>query len=461
MNVKQLQIFALTALFGLSACSANPQPTLEELMTEVNTAHQAVDKDDIDLSPYSEKLDQDRSILYYYNYKVEGDYDPQKVLTREQAEEDVTFLFDAFHDCYGLYGYLGGEEIFDVVEKKIQKELKTRESLSAQDLEQLVLENLSFLRDGHFSINQKQTNPLKMPYFFREVAFVKTEEGYRTVDGKKVRAIDGYELNEIMKRSISPEGELVYYPVLLKDHDYWAVMEEAQPCGESLTVHYTNGESQQLTAEDYQIYVGMDREQPEIWEPHSSRQQGEIPVFQINTIQGDWKQTDELLAGADPLKGASVSILDLRTSPGGSGSLIDAWIKTYAGEKVNGNFSTVAPYQGKSTSGGVDCWIENENILIVLTGKVTASAAEMLVDYAHNLENVLFVGENTMGACLRPSYNIYLPNSVCRVNIGFEYLYVFPEGDYFEELRGFYPDVWVPAAEAEELAVKLMERLYK
>jgi hypothetical protein len=31
--------------------------------------------------------------------------------------------------------------------------------------------------------------------------------------------------------------------------------------------------------------------------------------------------------------------------------------------------------------------------------------------------------------------------------------------DYFEELRGFYPDIWVPAAEAEELAVKLMERL--
>ena len=31
--------------------------------------------------------------------------------------------------------------------------------------------------------------------------------------------------------------------------------------------------------------------------------------------------------------------------------------------------------------------------------------------------------------------------------------------DYFEELRGFYPDLWVPAGEAEELAVKLMENL--
>lgn len=31
--------------------------------------------------------------------------------------------------------------------------------------------------------------------------------------------------------------------------------------------------------------------------------------------------------------------------------------------------------------------------------------------------------------------------------------------DYFEEFRGFYPDLWVPAGEAEELAVKLMENL--
>ena len=31
--------------------------------------------------------------------------------------------------------------------------------------------------------------------------------------------------------------------------------------------------------------------------------------------------------------------------------------------------------------------------------------------------------------------------------------------DYFEECRGFYPDLWVPADEAEELAVKLMENL--
>ncbi len=31
--------------------------------------------------------------------------------------------------------------------------------------------------------------------------------------------------------------------------------------------------------------------------------------------------------------------------------------------------------------------------------------------------------------------------------------------DYFEEMRGFSPDIWVPAKEAETLAAKLMENL--
>jgi hypothetical protein len=42
----------------------------------------------------------------------------------------------------------------------------------------------------------------------------------------------------------------------------------------------------------------------------------------------------------------------------------------------------------------------------------------------------------------------------------FSTVYLTPDGsDYFEELRGFFPDIWVPAKEAETLAAKLMENL--
>ena len=50
-------------------------------------------------------------------------------------------------------------------------------------------------------------------------------------------------------------------------------------------------------------------------------------------------------------------------------------------------------------------------MLIVLTGKWTVSSAEMFVDQAHNVENVLFIGENTFGAQVTSAEtNLQLPS---------------------------------------------------
>ena len=99
-------------------------------------------------------------------------------------------------------------------------------------------------------------------------------------------------------------------------------------------------------------------------------------------------------------------------------------------------------------------------MLIVLTGKWTVSSAEMFVDQAHNVENVLFIGENTFGAQVTSAEtNLQLPNSKCVVTMGHGLFEVPQDWDYYKELRGYEPDLWVPAGEAEELAVKLMENL--
>ena len=112
------------------------------------------------------------------------------------------------------------------------------------------------------------------------------------------------------------------------------------------------------------------------------------------------------------------------------------------------------------STGYEDGWIENDRVLIVLTGKWTASSAEMFVDQAHNVENVLFIGENTCGAQVTSAEtNLQLPNSKCVVTMGHGLFVVPQDWDYYKELRGYEPDLWVPADEAEELAVKLMENL--
>ena len=55
------------------------------------------------------------------------------------------------------------------------------------------------------------------------------------------------------------------------------------------------------------------------------------------------------------------------------------------------------------------------------------------------------------------AYHVWLPNSKCVVTMGHGLFVVPQDWDYYKELRGYEPDLWVPADEAEELAVKLME----
>ncbi len=450
--MKKYLTVMLAALLCLSSCSAKaiPQPTFEELMADVNEKHKGVVQSDFDYSPYLKKEDLERSPLYYHNQAYEG-YDPAIILTQEQAEEDVTYLFEALHTCYGPYEFFGGEEVFDAAEEKIKAGLSEFETISSQELTQLMVANLGFVEDSHFKIHQSYVGLFKMPFFFREVSFVKTDDGYRTTNGKKVKSIDGHELDEIMKLSISSEGKLVYYPVLLKDCDYIEASETPQICDETLTVNYSNGDKQELTAENFQVFNEQKAEEPTSY----TRYHGDIPVFQFNRFTEDY---EGIISGATLLKESPVSILDLRSNRGGV-CFSREWMEEYTDDKVTENCITIKSWEGSVISNKNEKWTENDNTLIILTGKSSASASEILIDHAYNVENILFVGENTFGAMRSDSYYTYLPNSGCPVSVGRGSLHIFPEGDYFEEFRGYYPDIWVPAAEAEELVIKMLEQI--
>lgn len=90
-------------------------------------------------------------------------------------------------------------------------------------------------------------------------------------------------------------------------------------------------------------------------------------------------------------------------------------------------------------------------------GNRTASAAEIMVDLLHNINNVLLIGDNTTGCCLSDSTfsRVILPQSLIRAQFG-KGIYILDDDGYFLETRGFLPDLWVPAAQAEELAIKLI-----
>lgn len=451
--VKACSLALCLCLAGCSTAPDIPQPTLDELLAEVNAEHQKIETPHIDRASYLRDAPDEATVEKYHLEEVQ-DCDLNAEITAARAAEDVEYLFGAFQALYGPYTYLGGDEVFNAHKADILARCTEQDSWTVQDFRDMMAEGLAFLPDAHFNLHNRRTQPSQVPFFFRQTAFYKTGTGYQTAAGQTVQSVDGYpELDKLMKRSISPEGELVYYPVLLQPRE---LSTEEQICDETLTVRYTNGTTETLTAEPWKQYF----EHLPKNKNTELRQTKGIPVFQFNNFNTEYR--DEILDGAEQLKDAPVSILDLRSNTGGNSTIGNQWLRAYGNTERsfpsnNESFSTL---NGKCTGLSLpDKWIPHDNLLILLSGKASASSAEDLIENACNLENVLIVGENTLGCMLANAGYIELPNSKCGVTMSASSVFLRPNSEPFEEFQGFEPDIWVPAGEAEELAAKLIERL--
>lgn len=432
------------------------QPTKADLLAEINEEHRRWEGGSSDPTPYLRHYDDPADAQKSTDYLTDtySEYDAAKELSLEEAEEDVNYLFDVFYYDFAFYDYFGGHTVFDQAKAEILQELQAKDSLTCKDLQEILVKHLTFIKDGHFNINQNFPAEKDIPFFFRQVMFVKTDSGYQDSKGKTVVSVDGYpDLDALFKRSISKEGYLVYYPVLLKEAKFDGTEWDKHVCNEQLTVHYADGSTDVLTADTWsQYYKDLPKGQNT-----DLRQTDGIPVFQFNHFDPFF--LEETNDAAAQMSNVGVSMLDLRSNVGGYEEVAHQWINRYSRQRMFGNGVRYSVLSA-SPSAQKASRANNDNILILLSGKCSASSAEITLDLSYNVENSLIVGENTNGSMISNSGHIELPNSKCSVDMTFSTVYLTPDGsDYFEELRGFFPDIWVPAKEAETLAAKLMKNL--
>lgn len=450
---------AAVCLLGLVGCSTIPQPTREELLAQVNAEHQAIEKPEVAVAPYSQYVALRSPIEHDM---TSADPAPDGGLSVGQAEFDINALFDGLHRSYGLYDFYGGDAVFEAARQQALEDCRSASTLDADVLKQIILDNLSFVTDQHFFVDGTQPSGNLSPCFFTEVAFQKTEDGYSTADGKAVASVDGQKnLDELFKRSLTKEGEIVYYPIIFAD------VQQAKSNPPSLTIRYADGSEQTMTALAYEA----PQADPEVKEVKLREEKG-IPI-----LYAKWIASQDFVKTAQELKGP-VNVIDLTCNGGGYMQMVSRWWKNYVGEAVPTNNFAIYTQQNAGTKGFaglekemgvqvVDGWtlinthpdnlIENENLLVILTSKGTASAAEMFVDLSHNVENTLVIGENTAG-CMTGNMTGESKLMYSRIEVGYgNMVTIFPEGD-FKEGYGFEPDLWCPAVYAEEAALNLLER---
>lgn len=478
------------ALAGQQAAGsevAAPAPermeTMPALMEEINRKHEAVVKPEIKFADYIHGSPDKAFDLTAYGQGKR--YDEAALLSAKQVMRDVDVLFKALQSAYGPYHYFGGDDVFLEAEGSVLERCKAQKSLTAGELSALLVEQLRFIRDAHFTINGVRFfEPVKAHVYNLGSAYLRAGEAYVTADGGRVVAsIAEKPPEELLRLSISPEGEVVYYPVVLLENGL---------VPESLCVRYADGGSETLLPPEWKSGYEQSGVQVEL------RDRQGIPVLFARSMDFDQAPGGEngkvFLRYAERLRESPVSMVDLRSNGGGNGILPLKWLSAFTGTQVTTNHLTFqrwneeemraygqdpknpyyvpieemqtydgsAPFNAEYRINGdlPDNFVPSEPLLLILTGKNTASAAEIFVDAAMNVENTLIIGQNTYGMLLSNAYTaLVLPESGIVVQLGSD-LRVFAEGS-FEEYVGYSPDLWVSEAEAEELAVKLVQNLMR
>lgn len=401
-------------------------------------------------------------------------------ITAEQARDDVDLLFRMLKTSYGAYTYFGGDSTFNVSAHMADSAIEmaaTDGMLSPEDLQAILMDTLSFVRDGHFTIGGQSLTKTAAPYQAEGVFFQRDGMRYYIEYGGM-----RYYADAALARQICPtivEGGALGWGL-------FAQSEAAGLPGQEGTATLTDilGNTRQLALD----WRAMDEDI------------GDNPGFRIDTRAGvqicsighmgadTTESADRLIAqlrnAALSMRGEAVAIIDLRGNRGGNTQYVNEWFLAYCGlspqpacvfalkdaELYTAALGTLAGGQADamlqlekavlSHSPGAwyietlgSRWVPNQGIIFVLVDQQVASAAEWMVRCLRAMENVIVVGTNTRG-CTLIFNNIdrYLPASGLPVSFGVG-LYVDAEGNI--DGTGIQPDIWVEPAQALEAVLAL------
>lgn len=438
---------------------------LENLMTQINDEHQAIKK--AEFVDYEDFISTPMEKVSTAPKPAQPNDDGSFSLA--QVEADVNYLFDCLRNEYGLYDYFGGDEVFMEAREKVLSTCKISENLSKDFLLQILYKELDFICDMHFYLNGSPTSytmkNMRYPYFCDDKTFMKVKDGFVDENGKTVVEVEGYKnVEEVIRLSLNEDGELVYWLVMqgyLFDENMEAVKSK------NITVKYSDGTAEVLVAKP-QAGSSADYGTRESLELNWIE---DVPVLTVKDFTSGMMQPY-----AEEMKNSDVVVLNLQDNGGGYMPTVPAWYEEFCGEEVTSNNlmiyrnylkadSSVLGYERLNDDAAVMCnsddkFVDNDRLTIFITNKNTASAGELFIDMAFNVENTLIVGESTMGALTSGmSFFRTLPYSKLTLNYG-NSVHLWPK-EHFEECRGIEPDIWCPGFYAEEAVLKFIKNNVK
>jgi hypothetical protein len=429
--------------------------------------------------------------LPFQNLAMDVGAKPRKSITAQQAAEDVERLFYLFSHGYSGYAFFNHQGAFKQAEMDILDELSSQSSWSTDAFSSLLHEHLDFIVDCHLRIGDYRYGGHRDFWYDTQSELRLGKDGYEFVSDSstyKVISINDADPASFILPSLNQEGEPVYRLGLLST-------EKPLP----LILVATSGEAQQ------QFEIELQRSDFEYYSKDIFREDmiGGIPVVRVRTF-GDYylDELNQFVKTASNHRGEPVVILDIRGNGGGNERWPINWIQRLTGRRAEAVFVSTELESKTSMMGRANAFnywyteqdtafysaevermntivetfesgarqpgwtgpyypqlplILNDTTVIVVTNDLVASAGEGFVLRISQLENVIVVGENSMGALTFGNISAHqLPHSRLMIwmpiNFG-----LFLDQEFREEV-GLVPDLWVPAADAVNFSVAALRR---
>lgn len=418
--------------------------------------------------------------------------DPPSHISREEAALDVEYLFYLFSHGYCGYGYFQTRGDFDEAKENILKELETQSEWSPDDLSQVLRESLTFVRDCHLNVGSHKYGTHKDFWYDTSLELQKRMGEYcYTSDSTTytVVSINGEHPEEYMFPSLNDEGDPLYRI---------GILSHSRPEPVVVTVNHDGEQTQveiQLECSDFRFFS------EDIFREDTI---GGIPVVRIRSFSDHHiAYIDQFLSAAQKYRGEPCLIVDIRGNGGGNEEWPKKWITRLTGQQPSGKryftefiskttmmgranyfeylldlypdtskyqvemdqFRTqvdffekysMAPHWSGPFSQDTQVISNDTTVIVVMNGSV-ASAAEGFINYIQQVENVVFVGENSMGALVFGQMTLHqLPHSKLSVNLPISLN--IPFDLVLREEKGFFPDLWVPAEDAVNYAVAAIRK---
>jgi hypothetical protein len=407
--------------------------------------------------------------------KLTGESKKLQQVTREQAIEDINYLFLVLKHGYAGYGLFNQNDAFSKAQTAISDELEKMDSISRDQLLTIITGYLSFIDTGSIKIGGKGFFTPSKYYYWDKLDFAHGSGNYYYQSSKgavRLISVNGLQPSDFMKLSLNNKGDPAYQ---------LGVLAKANPG------KFTLG----LVGEDGTNYCLSDNWADSPFSEsnpfYSRSKQDGVTIIAVGSLNGKAEEVQSFNNDAKELKKEPFIIVDLRGNSGGNSGIAADWVTNLTGSEpvwpdtytvlttrttLAGSIASYAANPNlpkeytdealaklKSLTDGKEKrgWSELEvptfstipnsgQLIVVLVDRRTGGA-DVFAKYLKQLNNVVIIGENTFGGGIFGDNTRYLlPNSGLTLILQYK---IFAPTDFNNSSDiSLKPDLWVPAADA-------------